>query len=320
MATWLSLLDAAKMNADSMIRPVLDDTELALPELTNIMAEDIPGLEFKSLVYKSPLVMRYKKHGAGVAAQKSTPELQTFSCHYLPGLIQAPQSKVDGITGGLSRYLALEIKRMLSASFAHMARCLHYGTLIDADSPPGLIESCLAANVIDAGGSSGTTSVIAIRSGEMDVSWIFGQNGRMSSTNPTFGNLTADDGGLIPGWSQWVTGHVGHCLRSPRSIAMIENVDTTHGVTDEMLLDLCGKFKTSAPCTHIFMTKTAAIGYGKGRITDYNKNAQVPTNFGGLPGRSIPLLITDALDLDEDDGTTATELEAQTDGDSFVTP
>lgn len=320
MATWLSLLDCAKMNADDMVRPVLDDTELALPEISNIMAEDIEGLEFKSLVYKTPLIMRYKKHGAGVTGQKSTPELQTFKCHYLPGLIQAPQSKVDGITGGLSRYLALEIKRLTQAGFAHAARCFYYGTLIDADAPPGLIEVCLASNEVNAGGSSGTTSVVAVRSGELDVSWIFGQNGRMNASDPVFGNLTADDGGLIPGWSQWVTGHIGHCIRSPRSVARIKNASTANPVTDEMLLELIGKFKSSAPATHIFMTKAAAIGYAKSRVTTYNKNAQMPEFFMGLGGQRIPILVTDALDEDEDDGTTATELEGQTDGDTFVTP
>lgn len=320
MPAWMTLLDRAKLNADDMVRPILDDTELALPEITSLMSEDVPGQEFKSLVYKTPLSMRYKKHGVGIDPVKSTPELQRFECHYLPGLIEIPESIADGATGGAARALANEMKRVLSAAFAHACRCLYYGTSIDADAPPGLLEVVLSSKVINASGTTGTTSVIAVRSGDSDVSWIFGNGGRIQAGDPQYGTLIDGNGKKLPGWMQWMKGYIGHCIRSPRSVAVINNVDATHPVTDQMLLDLHGKFKNSAPPTHIFMTKAAAISYGKSRITDYNKDAQVPEFFGGIPGTKIPILITDALDLDEEDGTTAAELEAQTGGASFVAP
>ena len=72
MAMWFNLLDCAKMNADSMVRPVLDDTELALPELANIPTEDIAGLEFTSLVYKTALVMARAGSGALVSRHHVT--------------------------------------------------------------------------------------------------------------------------------------------------------------------------------------------------------------------------------------------------------
>lgn len=320
MPNWMTLLDRAKINCDDQVRPILNDTQLALPELTSLMADDIPGQEFKSLVYKNLPSVRYKKHGVGIDPVVASPELQTFQCHYLPGRIEIPESVADGVNGGVARAAADQMTLLLQSAFNHACRCLYYGTTIDADAPPGLLEVALSSHTISAGGSSGTSSVVLVRSGPMDVSWIFGANGRIQASELIPETLLDANSRKVKGYGQWITAYIGHCIRSPRSVAVVNNVDASHPITDDLLMQAVGKFKASAQPTHIFMSKAAAISYARNRITTYNPNPVVPQTFAGLVGNlSIPILITDALDQDEDDGTTAAELEAQQAAESFIT-
>lgn len=285
---YMTLLEIKKLN-DGVGFDLVEENVLLCPELRIIPAEVIAGTEMKLTVRTDLPTVGFRNLNEGMARSKSGYEPRIFSCADLSGQIAIDLGVYRKALDPL-RLQQSEASGFMEAAFRHVAKQFWYGTTNDAKGFPGLIAQMLAANEIDATGTSAKSSVYFVRVARETCQFLFG-NGTTIDLQPEWKEETVLDANSNPfqAMTNWLNGAVGARLANKNSVVRIKNIGTAAGktLTDAHMFSAYEKFTTAlgAEPTHIFMTprsreqlrasRTATNGEGK--------PAALPVDWNGIP-------------------------------------
>jgi hypothetical protein len=313
-----TLLDIVKANGSDAITGLIDETTKVHPELTQIPARTIKGINYKTLVRTAlgSTSAGFRNANAGVAPIKNTYENKLVEAFYLEATWNADKAVADAYEDGAPAWLALEAGGIMEGQMQGLAGQFFYGTGTggNASGFPGLINAYDATNmVVDAGGTTATTgsSVWLVRVGPKDVQWVWGNAGKLEMTPGTAAAAIANPVKIVDpndstkqflGYQQTLTGRVGLQVGSTRSICRIKKLtaDNGKGLTDSLLFDALGKFPAGLGPNLCFMTQRSLMQLQKSRTSTTSSTVKVglseyPKAIVGIDGQEIPILVTDAI-------------------------
>lgn len=291
----MNLIDIARQKADDGVVPLLNEAAIAVPEVTVIGGQTVKDTEFTTLIRTKLPTVGFRDANNGVDADKSSYQNRTFKAYPLTPRFEVDEVVADQHPKGWAGALADEAIAMMTASLIHMARCFWYGTSFDAKAFPGVRELVLTANTIDAGGSGNSqTETFLICNNPLYSQWIFGNNGRLTLSDPRKETLTGSNSKPLDGYVQTLKGYIGAMHRSPRTLVRIKGITASSKLTDAMLLEAFGKFPDEAPPTDIFVNMLGQTTLTSSRVTAEVKQPKLATDWNGIPIHRTGAIVTGA--------------------------
>lgn len=294
-----TLLTIATRNA-GMAEGLIDECARIHPELTQIFARTIKGRTFTSRVRTAI----GNTSGSFRAANKGvTPHVHTYENRKFETVILNPRFECDKAVAhssedGPEAYIAEENQATLEGEFQAICRQLYYGTSTGGNSLgfPGLLGAVDSSMVVDATGTTASTgsSVWALRTGPLEVSWVWGENGKMEMEPVRIESLEDDAGGKFDGYVSSLLAFPGVAVRSKWSCARIKNLtaDSGKGLTDALLSQVRAKFPAGMKPDLFLCTprSLAQLQSSRTATSATGAPAPVPTDHMG-----IPIFETDAI-------------------------
>ena len=313
---FLTMLDIVKAGLGDDEVGLIDETMLAIPEVTGIHpltgqslpgvadARPIAGTTYKTSVRVELPSVTFRDLNEGTAYTKQRKENRTVNCYRAN-----PKWAVDKDAGDenstVAELLADEAAAHVMAYMQALGRGFFYGTNTDfgigAKGFQGLLQQYDASNMtIDATGTTedGCSSVWAVSFGTQSVRWVSGQNGRHEITDPREGDATDANGREFTAMKQEMYAHAGLQVGSQLQVARIKNLTAQSGktLTGDMLGELIQKFKLSYRPQVIFAPKRCIEQYRQNlqSVTSSPVRVSTPYDF-----ETIPLVPTESLTATE---------------------
>lgn len=312
-AGYLNLLDIMKGGlGDQSV--VIDETKVATPEVTGIhpltrqvipnvaAARPIAGLTYETTCLVELPTVAARKLNEGTDPQKSRSEKRTASCCLLTprwGIDKAAET----IDNSAAKLLAKEAMAFMAAYLKWLGSVFFYGTTVDSEACPGLLQAITSAQTVDATGSGGAaSSVWAVKFGEDAVQWLSGNNGQNLISDPRIGDFVGSNGKNVTGIIQELISRPGLFVGSSKYIGRIKNVTAATGktLTGDMLGELVNtKMGLSYRPDVIFMAPRSLEQYRQHlqSVTSSPTRISTPVEFEG-----IPIVPTESLTVTETAG------------------
>jgi hypothetical protein len=223
-------------------------------------------------------------------------------------------ANAQGYKKGVDAYMSKESMKSVTSALVAAENQLINGTDSDSDGFYGLkdLVSMYDGMSISAGGAGGSRVYMLI-TGEDDVSVLVGNEGNLTATGYTTIKHTTNvsTGAGYPAYMAPIVGYMGMQVAGKYSVAVAVNVDhtSTYICDDDLLSSLYTLFPSDrAP-------RVNAILMDRSSLKDLQQS-RTATNEFGLPapfpmawtgaGRSIPIIVSDALSTSEATVTTTT--------------
>lgn len=304
----MTLLDIAKMNKSDAMAGLIDETTKAHPELTEINARTIKGINYKTLVRVAlgRTTGSFRDANAGTVPIKSTYENRLVETYILEARSRTDVAVADSHEDGPQAAIALETEGIMEGEMQGLASQMFYGTGTGGNSAgfPGFIQMYDSTNmVVDAGGTTAATgsSVWLVREGPKDVTWVWGNNGQLTATPLRRETVTDpnDSTKFFDAYVQTVYGRPGLQVGSLRSICRIKKLTADSGktLTDALITAALAKFSAGMGPNVIFMSRRSAQQLQASRTATNPTGTPAPfaTSVVGMNGENIPVKITEAL-------------------------
>lgn len=318
-----TLLDIVKMNGSDAVVGLVDETTKSNVELTgkdlfhgrsipNVgAARTIKGRQYKTLIRTAlgnPTTGSFRSANEGSDPIKHVYENRLVETFILEPRFEVDKAVADSHEDGAAAYMAQEAAGTLEGEMQALCRCFYYGqdaTLGNAKAFPGLLDAYDATNmVVDAGGTTADTgsSVWAVKFGERDVQWLWGQGGLFEVSDPRIADLLDASNKRFTGLVQTLLAYPGLQVGSKRSIGRIKKLtaDSGKGLTDARLADLISKFAAGVRPDVIFASgrSIAQLQASRTATTETGREVPLPKDYEGIPiVRSDAILNTEALTL-----------------------
>jgi hypothetical protein len=271
-----------------------------------IPARTISGINYKTLVRVALGLSTgsFRDANQGVTSVKATHENRLVETFIIEARIEADRAVADRFEDGAARYLAMEAEAQLEGEMQGLATQFYYGRTNNAKGYVGLLGSYDATNMdVDATGSTASTgsSVWFVRAGPKDVTWVWGNGGSMSFSQPKIETLIDpnDSTKRFSGYTSQLLAYPGIQVGSVRSICRIRDLteDSGKGLTDVLVNRALEKFPPGLGPTHCFMTQRSLRQLQSSRTatTPTGSPAPWPTSIVGVDGQMIPIHVTGAL-------------------------
>jgi hypothetical protein len=295
--SFLTLADLLRVNdknlADINVSDVLNDA----PIIRAIAAEPVDGTTHKYLKLTTAPTVGFRDVNEGRDNSKSVDTLVTVDLGILDATFAVDVALADGYNKGPESYIQREAERHLRAAFFKAETQLLYGTDDDGGGFEGLMDSLAFGGtmVYDAAGSidGSISTVFAVRStGLNDVVLLAGKNAGLEIGETSVQRIV-EGTGSYPGYYTPIYGWLGLQVGSIYSAGRIANLDTTKTLTDDMIAELLSRFPSSAPATHLIMSR---------RSRRQLQDSRTATNPTGSPAPfpdsafGVPILTTDSVE------------------------
>jgi hypothetical protein len=295
----VTLLDIAKANGSDKVTGLIDETTKAYPEVRNVDARTIKGLNYKTLVRVTLPTVGFRAANEGTTATKGVYDNRLVETFIMNPRIEADKAVADAYEDGAAAWLAIEGSGVLTAAFGTLAKQFYYGATNGGDSKghPGLIDAYDATNmVVDAGGTTATTgsSVWAVKYGPTFVQWVYGLNGQLELTDPREETLYDASNNPFDGYVQSMLARPGVQIGNINCVGRIKKLtaDSGKGLTDALIGSLLAKFPVGYTPDVLFMTKRSQEQLRTSRTATNTTGAPAPTPMDAF---GIPIQVTDGI-------------------------
>ena len=312
-----TLLDIAKLNGNDQVIGLIEENISSAPELSIFPSRTIKGTTYTTGVRTGIPTVGFRDANAGVAPSKSTFKKNLVECFILSSLIRADKAVADAYEDGADAWKMIEASGVMRAAMQRIGKQTWYGTSSDAKGFAGF-KAFLAAGgktlagddlTIDASGSTANTasSVYAVKFGEQDAQFVFGQNSIMELGEWRNETVTDSEGKGYEAYAAALTAWVGLQIGNENCARRIYNLTVANGLTDALLAKLIATFPVGVRPDAIFgsrrsiaqlqASRTVAL-YGTGTNRPNQPNvAPYPTEFEGIKIIATDsILNTDALE------------------------
>mgnify|MGYP001273073355 FL=1 len=305
-----TLLDIAKLNGNDQVIGLIEENISSAPELSIFPSRTIKGTTYTTGVRTGLPTVGFRDANAGVAPSKSTFKKNLVECFILSSLIRADKAVADAYEDGADAWKMIEASGVMRAAMQRIGKQTWYGTSSDAKGFAGF-KAFLAAGgktlagdelTIDASGSTANTasSVYAVKFGEQDAQFVFGQNSIMELGEWRNETVTDSEGKGYEAYAAALTAWVGLQIGNENCARRIYNLTVANGLTDALLAKLIATFPVGVRPDAIFgsrrsiaqlqASRTVAL-YGTGTNRPNQPNvAPYPTEFEG-----IKIIATDSI-------------------------
>ncbi len=292
-----TLLDIAKKNSSDAVVGLIDETSKAHPEITMGHARTIKGQMYKTLVRTGLPTVSFRNANDGVDASKGTYENRLVETFIFNPRWECDKAVADQSEDGPEAFISMEAGGIMEASFQLLSKQFYYGRTVDGKGHPGLIDAYDATNmVVDATGTTASTgsSVWAVKWGMKDVTWVWGENGKLDLSALRIGDIVGQNSKVLTGYIQEILAYAGVQVGSINSVARIKKLtaDSGKGLTDILLADLLSKFPVGTVPDAFFMSR---------RSRKQLQASRTATNATGAPApfptesHGIPIVVTDSI-------------------------
>lgn len=296
----LTLLDIAKKNGSDPLVGLIEEVQVATPEIEFGAARTIKGITYKTLVRTNVPKGGFRGANQGTPDLKSDYENKSFEA-----MIFNPQWSVDKAVAqadedGQEACIAREAEGIMRGALIHLGSQFYYGTGNDPKGCPGLLAQYHAASMtVDATGvGNATTSVWAVKFGPQHVQWLYGNDGQLSLSDVIEQKKADTNGNYYTALCQEILARVGLQQASRHSVARIKNIQNAAGktLTDDLIFELLSKFPAGIVPDMLLMNRFAQEQLRKSRTATNNTGAPAPTpnEVGG-----VPIKVTDSITFAE---------------------
>lgn len=316
MATnsYLTLLDMAKVNADSKVIDLIESNLTFAPEARIIPSITVPGTSYTTLIRTNFPNPAFRKAGMGSATLKSTYDNRLVNLFYLDGQLEMDVAIARADMRGEQHALDLEASGVMKGALLTLGSQLYYGvgTGGDTNGFPGAQAVVDSSLVKDATGTTASTggSIYAFKLGEQFVNFVFGLGSIFSLGEWRKQFVTRTAGGQTNGemeaWKNCLSGFVGAQFVHKYAVGRIKNLteDVGKGATDKLIGQLLALYPVGFQPDVLFMSRRScrqlqesrsATSITNARNTNasnagYDVWAPEPTSSNG-----IPIIKTDSI-------------------------
>jgi hypothetical protein len=294
-----TLLDIAIRNGSDAVAGLIDETVKAHPEIVSGAARTIKGLNYKTRVRTGlPKGSSFRNANEGVAPKKSTVINRLVETFIFEPRWECDKAVADGAEDGAEAYVAEEGEAQMEGALQDLCDQFYYGTGTGGNAKgfPGLLAALDSGMVVDAGGTTATTgsSVWAIRWGQKNVIWVWGNNGALDLRPVRIETLR--DGSLNPydGYVQSLLARPGLQVGSKYSIGRIKKLtaDSGKGLTDDLISDLLSLFPAGMKPDVLVMSRRSLKQLQQSRTATNPTGAPAPFPQDAF---GVPISLTDAI-------------------------
>lgn len=289
----VTALDLMKVDAGALSPLIEENIELA-PELSVIPADTISGTTVELSVRTDLPEVFFRHANEGVARTKGNFVNRLFQTHLLDHRVVVDEDEAISHPKGLGRYLESHMSGALQAAIRKISKQFYYGgtkaaaTHNDPKGPPGIIAQYAADadHEVNAGGSTGKTSVWFLRVGRETIEFLFGQGQTLRQLQWLAETVQDENGKEFRALCNWLKGRVGVRLANRNAAVRIKNIGTDNGkgLTDDLMFEAWNKFVDLGwEPNLILMNGRSQEQHRKSRITDLVVAPPLPTEFQGAP-------------------------------------
>lgn len=315
MATnaYLTLLDVAKLNADSKVIDLIEENLTSAPEARIIPAMTIKGTSYTTLIRKTYPKPAFRQVGGVSNTLKSTYDNRLVNCFYLDGQLEVDTAAARADERGEQHVLDLEASGVMKGSLLTLGSQLYYGTQAggDANGFPGAQAVVDASLVKDATGTTASTggSVYGFKLGDQFVNFVFGLGNvmtlgewRKQFVTRTVGGVTGEQ----EAWKNCLAGYAGAQFVNKYAVGRIKNIteDVGHTLTDKLIGQWLALYPVGLQPDVLFMSRRSIRQLQESRSATSITNARntkasdagfdvwapEPTSSNG-----VPIVKTDSL-------------------------
>jgi hypothetical protein len=292
-----TLLDIAKSRGSEGLSALVEEVQIAVPEIRMGAARTIKGIQYKQNVRTELPGGSFRNANEGSQPVKSTFEERLFNCFIANPIWTCDKAVADAHEDGAAAYIAAEAAGITMGQFIHIGRQFYYGTGNDAKGFPGLLAMYDADKMtVDATGSTPSTgsSVWFVKWGPQGLQFLYGNNGDLRLTDVKEIVETDQNGKRMTAYHQEILAWVGLKLASLNSVVRIKNLTAqdNKGLTDALMADAMAKFPVGWKPDVIFASRRSITQLRKSRTatTETGKEVPTPQDFDG-----IPIIPTDSI-------------------------
>ncbi len=309
--SYLTLLDIAKINADSRVVDLIEENLTFAPEANIIPAMTVKGISYTALIRKTYPQPSFRKAGGVSNTLKSTYDNRLVNCFYLDGQLEIDTATARADERGEQHALDLEASGVMKGALLTLGSQLYYGVSNDASGFPGAQAVVDSSLVKDAGGTTASTggSVYGFKLGEQFVNYIFGLGSvftlgewRKQFVTRTVNGVTGEQ----EAWKNCLAGYVGAQFVHKYAVGRIKNIteDANHTLTDKLVGQWLALYPVGWQPDVLFMSRRSVRQLQESRSATSVTNA---TNTGRSPAgndvwapeptssNGIPIIKTDSI-------------------------
>lgn len=286
---------------------IVDEVSKLVPELAFFDSILIPGTSFQGVSQTSDPTTGFRAVGAGFDASDEGYRLDAFNLGILAGLVQRDKAAFDADVRGRDAALAAAAVALVRSGMKTLAGKVWYGATTGDEKFDGASALVKDALVVDAGGTSGLSSVYAVGRGADRCHLVFNENSPLLNAGELEWKegTTTVSGKPVPTYWTDLTCWAGFACRNSNAIARIANLDATKTLTDDLLAEVVAKYAEANDGLNpdgIFCTFAQRLALQKSRGTTVRTaarstieiTASVPLEYDG-----IPIYATNALTTTE---------------------
>jgi hypothetical protein len=313
-ATYLTLLDVAKIKGSDMVTGLIEENLLVAPEAKVLPARTITGTNFKTLIRKNFPKPAFRATNEGTDPVASSYENKNVECYYLDGQLEMDVATATATDQGEGFALALEADGVMQGALQKIGTQVWYGTNTtfggDAKGFPGAVSIVDSSLVYDAGGTTDSVcaSVYGLKLGEKWATLVFG-NGNVFQMGQWVKQFVTRNSKEYQAWKNALQGWIGVQWVNKYAVGRIKKLttDSGKGLTDAVVANWLAKFPVGVRPDVLFASRRSLMQLQLSRsVTIF---ADAAARQSGQQGRStmtiaapqptesngIPIVPTDSL-------------------------
>jgi hypothetical protein len=298
--TFYPLASMVKIN-DANLAPfeasnILNDSPL-VRALASVYASN--GTDHKVITETTEVTTGFRAVNDGRENSVSADTVVTLNCKILDASFAVDKALAESFTGGWQAFVAREASRHLRSAFFNAEKQVAYGTGTGGSAAgfAGLGDNAaynqLAdGQVVNAGGSSGCSSVWLLRTGEDAVALVLGNEGNIAMDETTVVRI-AGTTGTYPAYYTPITAWMALQIPSTYDVARICNLDaSSNSLTDDLIAAAIALFPVGRRPNLIAMNRRSWKQLQNSRTATTPTGAPAP-----FPSESheVPIVVTDAI-------------------------
>jgi hypothetical protein len=306
MPNYATLLELTKLKGNDATVGLIEENRVVAPEVNTIPGRIIPGINFQTVTRKNVTGGKFTNLNEGVdAANPDDFENKLISCYLFRDLVTVDKAAVMAGGESIEDLQALAASNRLRGGLLTLGKQTFYGQANDAKGFPGLLDALTAGLTVNMGGSANVrSSVVAVKFGAQDVSYVFGQGSTLSLSDWREQSIPDATGKLIPSFLADITMWMGLQVASIYSVGAIRQIDatgTSHDATkhvsDQAVAELLSRMPVGNRPDVLFMSRRSAYQLQRSRSATTNRQGAGSVIWAPQPTESngIPIVITDSI-------------------------
>ena len=306
MPNYATLLELTKLKGNDATVGLIEENRVVAPEMNIIPGRVISGVNFQTVTRKNVTGGKFTNLNEGiVAASPDDFENKLVSCYLFRDLVTVDKAAVMVQGDSIEDLQTLAASSRLRGGLLTLGRQTFYGQSIDAKGFPGLMDSITSGLRIDLTGAANVrSSVVAVKFGAQDVSYVFGQGSTLAMSDWKEQVIYDAQARGIPSYVADITMWMGLQVNSIYSVGAIRQIDasgashdSTKHVTDATVAELLSRMPVGNRPDMLFMTRRSAYQLQRSRSATTNRQGIGGSIFAPMPTESngIPITVTDSI-------------------------